>query len=120
MGREKERQNIHVPTGTLILISVLTNFLPLASILHSSAEYKSCPAANALPFVGAFACSLSNCTCSCCSAAAPAAIEGAMGAGGCRADMLVGVCVLARGVCVLARGVCVLARGVGVAAPESE
>jgi hypothetical protein len=75
----------------------------------SFALYKSCPAAYALPFVGARALSLSSRTCSCCSALAAAAIDGAIGAGGCRpraSDML--VC-----------GMWVLARGVGVEMPES-
>lgn len=82
-------------------ISVATIALPLAGITVSFALYRSCPAANALPFVGAFAFSLSSRTCRACSAAAPAATEGAIGAGGCKAAMFE------------------LASGVGVAVPES-
>lgn len=85
-----------------MLISVGTRARPLAGIVISFALYKSCPAAKALPLVGAVAASLSSRTWSCCSAAAAAAIEGAMFAIG------------------RAIGVTVLARGVGVAAPESE
>ena len=82
-------------------MSVATIALPLAGITVSFALYRSCPAANALPFVGALAFSLSSKTCSACSAAAPAAIEGATGAGGCKAAIFE------------------LASGVGVAMPES-
>jgi hypothetical protein len=84
-------------------ISVPTNARPRAGMVISLALYKSCPAAYALPFVGARALSLSSKTCSCCSALAAAAMEGAIGAGGCSAAMLR----------------CVLANGVGVAVPES-
>jgi hypothetical protein len=74
----------------------------------SSALYKSCPAANALPLVGALAFGLSNWTCNCCSAAAAPADEGAaIGAEDCSAAMLSWL------------GRCVAAKGVGVAAPES-
>ena len=94
-------ESIHVPTGTEMLISVGTRALPRAGMTISFALYRSCPAANLLPLVGALAFSLSSMTCRACSAAAPAAIEGATGAGACRAAMLV------------------LASGVGVAVPES-
>jgi hypothetical protein len=97
----RSRDSIHVPTGTEILISVGTRALPLAGMTRSFALYRSCPAAYLLPLVGAFAFSLSSMTCRACSAAAPAAIEGAIGAGGCKAAILV------------------LASGVGVAVPES-
>ena len=82
-------------------MSVATIALPLAGTSVSLALYKSWPAAKALPLVGAFAFSLSSRTCSACSAAAPAAIEGAIGAGGGKAAMWE------------------LASGVGVAVPES-
>jgi hypothetical protein len=61
---------VHVPSGTEILISVATNALPRAGITVSTALYRSCPAAKALPLVGALALGLSNWTCNCCSAAA--------------------------------------------------
>lgn len=102
---EKEGdKDAQVPTGTLMEISVPTSALPLAGTVTSFALYRSCPAAYALPLVGALALSLSKRTCSCCSAlvAAAAATDGAMGAGGWRADMLAA-----------------LANGVGVAVPES-
>jgi hypothetical protein len=100
--------HVHVPSGTEILISVATNALPRAGIVVSTALYKSCPAAKALPLVGALAFELSNWTCNCCSAAAALAQDdAALCAKGCRAAMLSWL------------GRCVAARGVGVAAPES-
>jgi hypothetical protein len=99
---------VHVPSGTEILISVATNALPRAGITVSTALYKSCPAAKALPLVGALALGLSNWTCNCCSAAAALADDEApTGAEGCSAAMLSWL------------GRCVAAKGVGVAAPES-
>jgi hypothetical protein len=83
VGETWDGKNVQVPTGTLILISVSTLALPLAGITISLALYRSCPAANALPFVGAVALSLNSSTCSCVSAEAAAAIEGAIGAGSC-------------------------------------
>jgi hypothetical protein len=65
------------------------------------ALYKSCPAAYALPLVGACALSDRSRTCNCCSALAAAAMLGAIGAGGCRDAMSI-----------------VLDSGVGVAVPE--
>jgi hypothetical protein len=92
----------HVPTGTLILISVGTSALPLAGTTTSLAAYKSCPAAYRLPLVGARALSLSSRTCNCCSALAAASTLGAIGAGGCSAAMSIA-----------------LVSGVGVAVPEA-
>jgi hypothetical protein len=93
---------VHVPSGTEILISVATNALPRAGITVSTALYRSCPAAKALPLVGALALGLSNWTCNCCSAAAAPT-----DAVGCSAAMLSWL------------GRCEAAKGVGVAAPES-
>lgn len=109
MGSSKasESVDIQVPAGTAMLISVSTLTLPLAGTTTSLALYRSCPAANALPLVGAFALSLSSCTCKLCSAAAAAAIDGAMDAEGCRPIGCVGC------------GVLMFASGVGVAVPES-
>jgi hypothetical protein len=90
-------------------MSVPTNALPLAGTVISLALYKSCPAAYVLPFVGTVALSLRRMTCNCCSALAAAAIDGAMGAGGCSAAIFV----------ALARLLCAFAKGVGVAVPES-
>jgi hypothetical protein len=116
---EGEKGFVHVPTGTAIEMSVPTIARPRAGIVTSCALYKSCPAAYADPLVGAFAWGLSSWTCSCISTAAAAAIDGAIGAGGCRAPAVadaeepigwVGWCSVAEDM---------LARGVGVAVPES-
>lgn len=88
----------HVPAGTAMEISVSTLALPRAGITTSRALYRSWPAAKALPLVGARAASLRSWTWRACSAAAAAAMLGAIGAGGWRA----------------------MARGVGVEVPESE
>jgi hypothetical protein len=82
-------------------ISVGTSARPRAGIVMSFALYKSCPAAYALPLVGARALSDRSRTCSCCSALAAAAMLGAIGAGVWRDAMSMA-----------------LDSGVGVAVPE--
>lgn len=79
-----------------MLMSVPTMALPRAGIVRSFALYRSWPAANALPFVGAFAVALKSRTCSEFSAA---------------------VCNDAAGFGCW--GAAILASGVGVASPES-
>jgi hypothetical protein len=59
-------ENAHVPTGTLTEISVPTSARPRAGTVMSLALYRSCPAAKALPFVGARALGLKSWTWSCC------------------------------------------------------
>jgi hypothetical protein len=50
-----QKQNVHVPSGTAIEIPVSTIAFPLAGMTHSFALYRSYPAANADPLVGASA-----------------------------------------------------------------
>ena len=56
------RSNIQHPPGTTIAKFVPTSAFPFAGIEQSSAAYRSYPAANALPLVGALALSLKNLT----------------------------------------------------------
>jgi hypothetical protein len=86
----------------LIEISVATFARCRAFTTTSAAAYRSCPALNSLPFVGAFAFALRNCTCS---------VGGASGIAAWAALIAwVGRCALMVDV----------ARGVGVVAPLSE
>lgn len=48
-----QKQNVHVPSGTAIEIPVSTIAFPLAGMTQSFALYRSYPAANAEPLVGA-------------------------------------------------------------------
>lgn len=120
-GDRKKRnryQDLHVPSGTATAISVSTLARPRAGTTTSRALYKSWPAANALPFVGARALSLRNCTCSPVPCVAAIPISTPVSATAAPAEVGAGAprgCVG----CGVSEPVEAMASGVGVEVPES-